>query len=186
MMRGRESRLACRIIVSFVLMSFPAMVSAKVGKMDLKELVARSDLIVVAKVSKVEDGPADAKPEDERFSAVRVATAEVIETWKGAPPREVRFLASPTWVCDISEAEKGEQVVLFLTRRKEEPSLRISHSGRGRMPLRMVKGKTYATLWDDVRLPEGTATVPGPEPEYSFIRSVELSKLKELVRKKGP
>ena len=59
------------------------------------------------------------------------------------------------------------------------------------MPLRVVKGDTYATFWDDVRLPDGTATIPGPEPEYSFIRSVELTRLRELVRrelvrKKGP
>ena len=51
------------------------------------------------------------------------------------------------------------------------------------MRLREVEGKTQATLWtDDVLLPKGTPTIPGPEPKYSFIRSVELSKLKELVR----
>jgi hypothetical protein len=159
--------------------------------MSLKRLVAGSDLIVVAKVTKVEDGPADPKPRDERFSAVRVASAEVIETWKGAPVREVRFRASPIWTCDISTAKEGEEVVLFLTRGEGKPIMMIGHAGRGRLPLRVVQGDTYATFWDDVRLPDGTATIPGPEREYSFIRSVELTRLRELVRrelvrKEGP
>lgn len=48
----------------------------------------------------------------------------------------------------------------------------------------LAKGNTYATLWsEDVRLPKGTATIAGPESKYSFIRSVELSTLKELVRR---
>jgi len=115
-------------------MSFSAVVLAKVGKMALEELVADSKVIVVATVSKVEDSPANTKSRDKRLSAVRVATAEVIETWKGAPAREVSFRASPTWTCDVADAETGEQVVLFLTRREGAPSLTIGHSGRGRMP----------------------------------------------------
>jgi hypothetical protein len=186
MMTSGQTRLAWFGIVSFVLASFPAMVLADVRTMTLKELVAGSDLIVVAKVSRVEDGPADTRPRDERFSAVRVATAEVIETWKGTPVREIRFRASPTWACDISTAKEGEQIVLFLSKPGGEPIMTIRHSGRGRMPLREVQGRTYATFWDDVELPKGTATIPGPEPEYSFIRSVSLSKLRELVRRKGP
>jgi hypothetical protein len=187
MMKNHHTCLACSAIVSFALASLPPLALAKVESMTLKELVAGSDLIVVAKVSRVEDAPADTNAEDKRFSAVRVATAEVIETWKGAPVREIQYLASSTWTCDISDAKKGEEVVLFLTRTKGGPGLEICHSGRGRMPLRVVRGRTYATLWVfDVRLPEGTATIPGLEPEYSFIRSVELAKLKELVRPKGP
>jgi hypothetical protein len=164
-------------------MSFATIVWAEVAEIPLKELVTRSDLIVLAKVSKVEDGPADIKTEDDRFfPRVKVATAQVVETWKGTALQEVRYVASPLWTCDISDAEKGERVVLFLESRKGSPILMIAHSGRGRMPLREVEDKTYATLWDDVRLPKGIATIPGPEPKYSFIRSVELSKLKELVR----
>jgi hypothetical protein len=167
-------------------MSLPGVVWAEVVEIPLQKLVAQSDLIVVARVTKVEDGPADVKTEDDRFfPRVKVATAEVIETWKGTPLREVRYVASPLWTCDISDAEKGERVVLFLGSRKGSPIMMIAHSGRGRMPLREVEGKTYATFWDEVELPKGTATIPGPEPKYSFTRSVELTKLKELVRKKG-
>ena len=93
MMKNHHTCLACSAIVSFVLASLPPLALAKVESMTLKELVAGSDLIVVAKVSRVEDAPADTNAEDKRFSAVRVATAEVIETWKGAPVRE----RSNTW-----------------------------------------------------------------------------------------
>jgi hypothetical protein len=183
-MWNREARRACSILVVQVLMSFPAAVWAKVAEIPLKELVAQSDLIVLAKVSKVEDGPAEIKTEDDRsFPRVKVAAAEVIETWKGRSLREVRYVASPLWTCDISSAETGERVVLFLVSGKDSPIMMIAHSGRGRMPLRQVEGKSYATIWsEDVQLPRGTVTIPGPEPRYSFIRSIELSKLKELVR----
>jgi hypothetical protein len=44
-------------------------------------------------------------------------------------------------------------------------------------------GKTYAAIRsNDVILPEGIATIPGPDPKYDFYRSIELSKLKEVVR----
>jgi hypothetical protein len=94
----------------------------------------------------------------------------------------VRYVASPTRYCDIASAKAGERVVLFLEKRKDSAIMMIAHVGRGRMPLREVESKTYATLWSqDVLLPAGTATIPGPEPKYGFIRSVELKKLKELV-----
>jgi hypothetical protein len=50
------------------------------------------------------------------------------------------------------------------------------------MPLRDIEGETYAAFWPEVRLPEGTATTEGPELTSWFIRSVELSTLKKLVR----
>src|SRR5262249_53707456 len=147
-MWNREARRACSILVVSVLITFPTVVSAKVAEIPLKKLVAQSDLIILAKVSKIEDGPAEIKTQDDRvFPRVKVATAQVIETWKGTPLREVRFVASPLWTCDISDAEEGERVVLFLESRKGSPIPTIAHSGRGRMPLREVKGKLYATIW---------------------------------------
>ena len=183
-MSDRETRRAGGAIAFLVLMTFPPILWAAVAEIALKELVVGSDVIVLAKVLTVEDGPAEIKTEDDRtFPRVKVATAQVIETWKGTPLQEVRYVASPLRTCDISDAEKGERVVLFLKNRNDSPIVMIAHLGRGGMPLREVEGKTYATLWcQDVLLPKGTATIPGPEPKYSFIRSVELSKLKELVR----
>jgi hypothetical protein len=185
-MWNRQTRRARGTIATLVLMSFPTLAWAEVKEIALKDLVAGSDLIVVAKVSKVEDGPPNIKPVEARFPPVKVATAEVIETWKGEKAREVRYVASPTRYCDIASAQKGERVVLFLEKWNDSTIMMIAHVGRGGMPLREVEGKTYATLRsEDVELPQGTATIPGPEPKYSFIRSVELSRLKELVRRGG-
>jgi len=203
-MRNRDTRWIDAIAV-IVLMSFPAVTSARVTEIALNGLVARSDLIVLAKVRKVEDGPADIKAECDQFPPVKVATAQVIETWKGSPVREIRYVASPLWTCDISDAEKGERVVLFLGIRKGSPIMMIAHSGWGRMPLCEVKDKTYATLADRLILPEGTPTIseekaarftlpftepgkPAPQPltfAYS-VRSIELRVLRELVKSKLP
>jgi hypothetical protein len=58
----------------------------------------------------------------------------------------------------------------------------MTNSGRGRMPLRTVGGQQCATVWvGDVRLPSSVLTIGGPDPKYSFIRSVRLTDLVELV-----
>jgi len=145
---------------------------ATVAAMSLETLVADSGHIVVAKVYAVEDSG----------KGRRRARADVLDVWKGPNRREVIFNATPTWTCDISGATEGEQVVLFLGVGEPGELVYIWHSGRGRMPVREVKGKLYADLWDDVVLPEGTATIDGPRPELTFIRSIELSSLGELVR----
>jgi hypothetical protein len=144
---------------------------AKVASIRFEELVESSDLIVVAEVDSVN-----------RSLLKRYAQARVTEVWKGAETASVEFLASPTWTCDISAAIEGERVVLFLTQGKRPGSYTIAYSGRGRMPLRTVDGVVYATFWPDVILPEGTPTIDGPEPEWSFIRSIEVAALRSLVR----
>ncbi len=158
------------IALCFLLFAVPRLF-AKVGALQLDELVEGSDLIVLAEVESV------TKP----LIGERKATARVLEVWKGPPIETVRFIASPTWTCDISEAVEGETVVLFLARGDHPRFYTIAHSGRGRMPLRTVDGLTYATFWREVRLPEGTPTIEGPESEWSFIRSVEMEVLRELI-----
>jgi hypothetical protein len=152
---------------------------ARVGTVTLKELVETSDLIVVATEMKVEDGPADFKIEEEIIPSPKVAIARVLDVWKGKAGPEVRYLASPAFPCDISDAKVGERVVLFLTKPKELPFWAIADWGRGRMPIRVVEGKSYATIHTgDVQLLKGVLTIPGPEPKYDFIRSVELGRLR--------
>ena len=156
------------------LLCFASSAHGKVAATSIEELVAESGLIVVAKVRSVETVS----------GGKRAARAQVQEVWKGPHHREVLFNASPTWTCDISEAKVGEEAVLFLGVGKPGELVYISHSGRGRMPLREVSGKRYATLWvGDVILPNEAATIPGPENEYSFIRSIELDSLKSLVQR---
>ena len=146
-------------MVSLVLLSVPVQVRASVADVTLKDLAAQSDLIVVARVTKVEDGPAELQPAGHEFPAVKVATAQVIETWKGDKVREIRYIASPTRPCDIASAEKGERVVLFLEGSKDSP-YSIAHVGRGWMPIHDANDNRYATLADEVILPKGTPTIP--------------------------
>ena len=145
---------------------------AKVAATPLDDLATRSELIVIAKVESIEKAR----------GSKQYAKARVTEIWKGAQTESVEFLASPTWTCDISEAHKGETVVLFLTKTGKSRSYQIAHSGRGRMPLRAVGDKSYATFWNDVILPKDTPTIDGPDPKWSFIRSIEVSTLRELVK----
>ena len=199
-------RLIIAPAILFVMFSCPAAVRASVREIDLKDLVAKSDLIVVVTVTKTEADPDDNEPRDESFPPVKVATARVVETWKGKADKEIRFVASPTRYCDIADAKEGEKLVLFLERRGNSPMM-IAHVGRGGMLLHDIKGKTYATLSDQVILPEGTRTISEPkkvsmtlprslikagekgEITHTFtieVRSIELGALRELVRPKNP
>jgi hypothetical protein len=144
---------------------------AKVGGLSLEELVRISDAIVVAHVDRVSAA----------LIGKKWAVASITETWKGSTDSKIRFLASPTWTCDISEAKKGETVVLFLVKDKNPTRYVLALSGRGRMPVREVSGKTYATFWPEVKLPIDISTIAGPEPKWDFIKSLEVQKLRELV-----
>ncbi len=178
-MVNRPCRLACLVSLSLVVLSLtaPTQGRAEVADIALKELSARCDRIVVARVIKVEDGPAELQPSGSEFPPVKVAIAEVLETWKGDPVKEVRYIATPTEFCDIAAAEKGERVVLFLERSKDSPD-RIAHVGRGRMPIESVEDRKYAVLPDEVKLPRGTPTISRKHTE----RAVELETLRRLVR----
>ena len=149
--------------------------SAKVAAIPIEDLVTESDEIVVAVVTEAPPGStSDMKPV--------YASAVVQRTLKGSLAGTFRFLAAPTWSCDISSAVKGETVLLFL-KRQDDSSFIIQHAGRGRMPLRVVGGRTYVTLWNDIRLPHAAPTVAGPDPKYDFIVSVELTYVEALILK---
>jgi hypothetical protein len=180
----RHHTIFGHLTVWFFLVIFPTAAEAKVARITLKKLVDSSDLIVVACETNVEDGPAELNFGEEVRSPITVATARIVEILKGKAGPEVRYIASPTWTCDISKAKAGERVVLFLSKSKHAPFMFIAHSGRGRMPIRDVNGKQHATIWvGDVQLPRGVPTVPGPNPEYSFIRSVDVNELKGAVHR---
>lgn len=110
------------------------------------------------------------------------AHAKVVEVWKGNETNEIDFSISPLFVCDISDAVKGETAVVFLDYDEKDSEMVIAHFGRGRMPVNLLNGKQYATIWSDIILPVGTKTIEGHEG-YKFIRSVEVSVLKSIVKK---
>ena len=74
-------------------------------------------------------------------------------------------------------------LAFFGCRELEEPEAAslIAHSGRGRMPIRVVNGEEYATYWVETILPVSVSVIEGPEPKYSFIRSASLKQLKAVV-----
>jgi hypothetical protein len=160
---------------------------AKVAATTLEDLAKISPTIVVAKVERMS-----------RIDGRKWAEARVVEVIKGRSLNTLKFLAEPTWTCDISEAKDGEDVLLFLQpaataewmleKRPEhlpKDSFLIAWAGRGRMPLRQISGETYATFWSDVRFPESVHTHSGPDARYTFIRSARLSDILALIRKQA-
>jgi len=148
--------------------------NAKVGPSPIGRLAEASDLIVLAKIQSVSGQPSGLD---------RRAKATVTEVWKGPGAASVEFLASPTWTCDISNAEPGEAVLLFLSKEKEAGWV-ISSAGRGRMPLVTRGGKTYVTPFVDVILPPGTPSIASPAGSSGgFDRAVELDTVRDLVKR---
>lgn len=102
---------------------------AGVAPVTPEELVRFSDRVVVGRVvvgrvERVVGVPRDPQRSDsEDFSnrqwlrtsaSVPVADVVVERTLHGPPLESVQFLACGTWTCDISGAEVGESVLLFL------------------------------------------------------------------------
>ena len=155
----RDIRKANCALVAVVLLLVPVAAQASVTEVALKDLVARSDLIVVVTVTKVEDGPAGIKAVGDEFPPVKVATARVVET--GRVPPYARFVSWPRrrGIATSRDAKEGEKHVLFLEKRGDSSIMMIAHVGRGGMQLHDVGGKPYATLSNQVILPEGTKTI---------------------------
>src|SRR5262245_13024850 len=111
----RSSRLlAVPAVVMVSIAGLSATARAELREIGLRDLAINSDSIVVATVTNVEAGVLVRNLEDGSLLTMTVATARVLETWKGERVGEVSYRASPTWPCDLSHAEKRERVVLFL------------------------------------------------------------------------
>jgi hypothetical protein len=108
----------CLAVAVFALLC-PRITPGRPLEPTIEMLTKASALIVVARVEGVEL---------ERGQIV--ATARVLEAWKGAPGGKVRYRASKAWVCDASDAVVGETVVLFLA---GDPTqlMGIAYSGGG-------------------------------------------------------
>jgi hypothetical protein len=116
---------------------------------NLEDLTSDADLIAVAKVESIATEPS--QPHNDSSASVikgdkRVAYAEILDVWKGASGESVRFLASPTWECDVSTALVGETVLLFLTDDPQNPYKTIAYNGIGRLPVENNSVLLYNTL----------------------------------------
>jgi len=80
--------------------------------------------------------------------------------------------------------QPGDAVLLFLSG-SLNGAFGVALAGRGYMPLRRVDGKQYATVWDEVVLPENAPVIPGPDRQLTFIKSVELRYLEDLIVKQA-
>ena len=146
-----------------------APVAAKVAMTSLAELARRADFIGIVRVDRI----------GVRVPLVRRprATATVLDNWRGQADGRVNFVAAPTWICDISDAKRGEEIVVFIR------GDRLLHAGRGRMPIFTRDNRKLAAIWPEVALPAGVNTEDGPEPEYRFIRAVDVSDLRDAIAK---
>ena len=137
----------------------------------LDAMIRESGRIVVAQVDT--EGIREARGE-------RWATAKVSETWKGEAAKTVEFRASPTFAGDITQALPGEDVLLFL-RPIEGGGWEVVASGRGRMPLQTMDGRTYASLYLDVVLPADSQASRHCSDQPGYDRTIELGTLRESV-----
>jgi hypothetical protein len=142
-------------------------VAAKVAPTTLTDAIQRADFVGIVRV----DSVSIRIPLLKR----RWASATILKSWKGQPSGRVRFIAQATWTCDISDAKVGEEAIVFI----EGDQLVLA--GRGRMPIFTREGRRLAAIWPDVQLPHGLRTEDGPEPEYTFIRSVGVDDLAAAV-----
>ena len=159
---------------------------AEVASIELENLVRLSDLVVVGQVI-------DVRTVSRGIPDLPIAEVRVDTVLKGSPETSrALFVAAGSWTCDTTEAVRGERGLFFLRREPEKEQLRravedafgpgellrVQWSGRGRMPLRDVDGRAFATYWTDVVMPRDLENIPGPQREYeSFIRSAPLDQL---------
>jgi hypothetical protein len=142
-------------------------VAAKVVSISLAELTERAEFVGIVRVDRISAGIP--------FLRRRRATATVLDSWKGEVKGRVSFVAAPTWICDISDAERNEEAVVFIR------DGQLLHAGRGRMPIFSRERRRLAAIWDDVTLPSDIKTEAGPEPQYRFIRSASVSRLRTAI-----
>jgi hypothetical protein len=165
--------------LSLVLMlMLPGISYADAPMPSLESLARDADLIVVAKVESITTEPFQF-PLDPSSNVVKgdkqVANAEVLEVWKGSLSEKVRFLASPTWECDVSKAFVGETVLLFLRDNSKNPYMTIAYNGIGRLPVEESSVLLYnALLTKEIK---NLLSLPAD----TFRYSVEVNTLKQQI-----
>lgn len=149
----------------------------------LEQLTKNSKLVVVAQVEEIVTEPSAGGGNLSGVREIawekRVATARVLEVWKGTIAGEtVRFRASKTWTCDVSTAVVGETVVLFLTDDpKDSAVMAIAFNGIGRLPVERNSILLYSSLLtQEIKARLALA-------KETFKHPVEISMLKQEVQK---
>ena len=141
--------MSLHLLVLILILVWPGSSFGDAPMPTLEDLTNDADLIAVAKVESIATEPF--QPHNDSSAIVikgdkQVALAEILDVWKGASGKSVRFRASPTWECDISKAFVGETVLLFLNENSNNPYKTIAYNGIGRLPVEDHSVLLYHTL----------------------------------------
>jgi hypothetical protein len=172
-----------RVFIFLLAVLITPVAVSSVAKATLEGLAESADAIVIVKVDRIEER-----------DALKWANATVTKVLKGTAGERLTFLAQPTWTCDISEANEGEEALLFLERASsadwmmvEKPkklprnSFLIAWSGRGRMPVRQFRGTKFATFWD-VTVPGALLATGAAKAEFGEGRAAPLDRVVRFLR----
>lgn len=162
--------LACTLFALWIIGAAASEAVARVASPSLKTIIREADVIVMVRVATITSGPSD----------LRVATADVIEVWKGAPDSIVMYRASPEFACDMSTAVVGQTVVLFLGAADGSKTRTILHAGRGQMVIEDLGGETLASLVGIV-LPDALVKLDRLKPPMPAQSSIPVNDLKIYV-----
>jgi hypothetical protein len=164
------------LCLSALLMPLPA--GARLAAIPLNDLIDRSSVIVLARVTGLSEEIVPAHPS--RTGKVVFADAVAQRTLKGTVPKNFRFLAQTEFICSETGAVKDELALFFLYR-DEQGKLYIRAAGHGRMAIAEVHGKQYVTATSLIIFPKDVATIPALEPGYKKT-SVALADIEKRIR----
>ena len=117
-------------LIASLLAAAPAWAIA--GRAWLEAAINAADVIVLADVESVQS-----------TEGSRIASARVLQTFKGNPGETVRFEASPSWSCDSSWAESGERALLFLVGKPRDKPYFLTSNGTGRLVVKVIAGEQF-------------------------------------------
>jgi hypothetical protein len=181
-MKRRNFLLSLLIAASMLSLPKPALGRSVMPT--LEHLTKKAKVIVVAYVEEVvsEQPENSTNPSGVRNIVweKRVATAQVLDVWKGTAGEKVQFRASPSWTCDSSTAVVGETVILFLVDDPKDSVMVIAYSGIGRLPIENNNGNSTVLLYSSL-LTKEIKKLMGI-PETIFKSYVDVAMLKNQVQ----
>jgi hypothetical protein len=178
-------------LLLFFVFSSAVVCFADAGTRTLEEMIQRSRYIVLARVARVKI-----------VDNVKLAELEVSCVLKGdSDVSRLYYWASPSWMCDVSDAQPGEEALYFLwypdldvPRSKEHLRFLkraysftqgatiyvLEHSGRGRFKPKLIDGEgfLYVHKYSDVIFPASIEIVGHPDPKNP---NLGLVRLKDVV-----
>jgi hypothetical protein len=181
-MKRRNLLLTFLIAISILSLS---QTSLGRGVMPTLEALAKdAQIIVVAYIEEVVGEQPENTTNTSGVRAItwerRVATARVLETWKGTAGEKVQFRASKSWTCDVSTAVIGETVVLFLVDDPKDSVMAIAYSGIGRLPVENNDGNSRVLLYGSLLSKEMKKLIDVPED--TFRSYVDVTRFKHQVQ----